>query len=117
MTKVQEQCILLIVHGGGPLGRRARDQIEYAPLGLTIKVQPVPDKISGTKVSVVAVDDMVDSAAFWAAVRERMPINRKGQPERLAFPENFGGRKPRNVSCGDNRIQISTLPIKGKANG
>jgi hypothetical protein len=81
MTKVQEQCTMLIVHSGGSLGRRARDQIEYAPLGLTIKVQPMPDKISGTKVSVVVVDDMVDSAAFWAAVRERMSINGKGQPK------------------------------------
>jgi hypothetical protein len=52
---------VLIVHGKGPLGMRTRKQIEYAPLGLTIKVQPMPDKISGTKASVFFVDDMVDS--------------------------------------------------------
>jgi hypothetical protein len=58
---------------------------------------------------------MVMSAAFWAAVRERMSINGKGQPKRLAFPENFGGRKPRNVSCGDKSIRIPTLRVKREA--
>ena len=52
---------VLIGHGKGPLSLRTRKQIEYAPLGLTIKVQPMPDKISGTKASVCVVDDMVDS--------------------------------------------------------
>jgi hypothetical protein len=60
---------VLIVHGSGPLGRRTRDQIEYAPLGLTIKVQPMPDKISGTKVSVVFVDDLLARTTL-AAIKE-----------------------------------------------
>jgi hypothetical protein len=58
---------------------------------------------------------MMRSAAFWAAVRERMSINGKDQPKRLAFPENLGGRKPRNVSPDSKSIRIPTLRVKREA--
>lgn len=42
-------------------------------------------------------------------------VNGKGQPKRLAFPENFGGRKPRNVSCGDKSIVTFYSPRQAVA--
>jgi hypothetical protein len=42
-------------------------------------------------------------------------LNGKDQPKRLAFPENLGGRKPRNVSRS-SKMLASRFPASVKKN-
>ena len=50
MTEDRYTHTLLIANSGGPLGWHARNYIEHAPFGLTIKVAPLSDTmVSGTQ--------------------------------------------------------------------